>query len=242
MILSNKNQKDIKNHAKSDINNEICGLILLIGFDYVVFPCNNISRDKTNSFILDPEDYLIASESGKIIGSYHSHPDGDKALSDYDKLNSNAHNLTYIVYHNKLDQFFTYIPNSETNKYIGRNFQIGQSDCFSLIEDYYKNEIQYIFQKPLELTQRNNDWQKESENLINKTFQLNNFIEINNKSLVKHDVLAHNLISENADHFSIYIGNGCILHQKRNKYSTIEKLEGIYKKKIFKTFRLKTLL
>lgn len=69
-------------HAQASWPHEACGLLIGQGRDVVeVIPCDNISETPENSFEIDPQAIITAQKklrgsAQKIIGHYHSHPDG----------------------------------------------------------------------------------------------------------------------------------------------------------------------
>lgn len=236
--LTPKIKKDIKKHALSLKNEEICGLIVLKDFEYIYVSCENIALDKTKFFILNPEDYLKASELGIIQANVHSHPNGN-IFSEFDKINSNNFNLTYILYHIEKDQFFQYTPGEEQNKYIGRNFEIGKNDCFSLLEEFYIDKFGFMFNKFDKLNKRTENWDKELVNIFDEMMEFNpQFFEVTEGPRKYGDINIYNITGK-PDHFAVYLGDDMILHQKLNKFSTIEKEDSLYKKHLYKTIRLK---
>ena len=75
MILLNKKTKTrIKEQSIREAPSECCGLIVKNERNKpVVFPCENVSKEKEDNYRISPEDYLAASELGDIEAVYHSH-------------------------------------------------------------------------------------------------------------------------------------------------------------------------
>ena len=81
-------------HAAHSSHVEVCGLLFGEGRRVVAtMACANIADDPATSFEIDPA-ALIAAHKGaraggaNVIGCYHSHPNGDFALSERDRVNA----------------------------------------------------------------------------------------------------------------------------------------------------------
>ena len=241
-LLKNINIKNqIRNFALNKPKEEVCGLIVKNNFKFSIFPCQNISNNKTHFFTIKSTDYLKASLIGDIVCSFHSHPNEFSDCSEFDKQNSKNHNLPLIIYHNLSDTFKFFDSNyaknecnNVLNKYLNINFELGRADCFTLIKNYYKNELK-INIIDNDLIQNRKDKWFEKNNLINLGFKLNNnFNKINDiNDIKKHDIIVFNYFKEGPPHhLGIYLGNLEFLHHPRLRLSCIEKLTDIYKKKI----------
>ncbi|MEK6879623.1 MAG: hypothetical protein AABY22_08455, partial [Nanoarchaeota archaeon] len=91
---------------------------------------------KNINFSITPQDYLEASNAGKILYVYHSHTTEEyKNFSDFDKINSVNHNIPYILYHIPSDTF-SFFNDKELNSTeivnklakIDANFTISSKD------------------------------------------------------------------------------------------------------------------
>ena len=67
-------------HMKKNPNIECCGIITK-DFNYI--PCENISSDPKNTFILDP--IALHKYGDNCWGVFHSHPDHEDLPSEKDK-------------------------------------------------------------------------------------------------------------------------------------------------------------
>ncbi len=65
-------------HAKDQDPKESCGLLLNIRGKQKYYPCRNLSMTNHQCFILDPEDYIKADNTGEITAVVHSQPCGYK--------------------------------------------------------------------------------------------------------------------------------------------------------------------
>ena len=96
-----KLKEDMNNHALRDYPREACGVILK---DFIYKPCNNISSEPLNSFILDPAAFI---KYDNIWGIFHSHPGSDKPIpSQDDKISAAFQQYKFLVGFN--NQFYIY--------------------------------------------------------------------------------------------------------------------------------------
>ena len=76
-------------HAKREDPKESCGLLINIKGKEKYFPCRNLSMTDHQCFIIDPEDYIKADNTGDITAVIHSHPITPPTPSEADKLVAN---------------------------------------------------------------------------------------------------------------------------------------------------------
>jgi proteasome lid subunit RPN8/RPN11 len=223
--------KDLSNNRK-DI--ESCGLIY---FDekklkFNIYSCKNIAFDKKNFFSISSLEYLKCSQLGKIVACFHSHNNDNNEFSEIDMLNSNKHNITFILYNIKNDIFNMYYPNTYKNKYIGRPYITEVSDCFSLAIDYYKKELNVSIYCPKEIAYPKN--LKDINSIYEDFFEKQNFIKLDkNTPFKKHDaffMLFPNVSEVYATHCAMNIGNNTILHHPYNSFSCVNIYDDFYRK------------
>ena len=162
-------------------------------------------------------------------------------LFDLEKLN-----IKYILYCIKTDKFKEYFPNTENNFYVGRPFKIGKNDCFSLIRDYYKKELM----TDISDCKRDKDWYIGHKDLFKEIYSLNknDWIKIfvgppEIYKMNKHDEIVFKFKETGREcHIAVYLGNNMMLHQKQDRYSTIEKYSGSYQRRTAYVARHKNLV
>ena len=145
----------VKRESLKDLSKECCGLILERESGTAIIPCENVSPNPGEHFIISPLDVMEASKSGKLIGFYHSHVvDEEFKLSKYDRLVSQKLMLNSVIYSVTNDSFIDYEPNKHKPDYINRPFIIGLYDCFTLAQDYYKHKLNIHIPDPIESVQK----------------------------------------------------------------------------------------
>lgn len=256
-FLTHNIKESIKNECLKNINEELCGLILLKEGVYSVFSAANLSNSAQKHFVINPEDYLKAEELGKIIGVYHSHISDNNFLSEYDILNAKNQKLIYICHNVKNDVFDVYNPLLEGEKskysvYIGLTFEIGRNDCYSLVKNYLKSECYIDLIETQELIGRNKNWYKQNPNLFFDIFKLNkeiiDLIDYTGQELVGGDILMFDFLNNSCSscdcdkaphHLGVYLGRDMLLHHPVNKNSTVDFLNSKYLQSISKVVKVK---
>lgn len=234
-MLTEDIKESIKKHAIEELPMESCGLIIERNKNLFTQRCKNIAENPTKSFSLDPRDYVYCTELGKIVGCYHSHPTAKAEFTEFDKQNSSNHKIPYVVYSVTEDKFNTAFSNSYYQKYTGKSFQIGEQDCFTLIQQVYSEELKIKINN----YKRAEGWSDIRPDLFDTNYANEGFIKVWNKGQDwqdylkihhQHDVaMVSFLASDFPTHAAIILDEGkTILHQPRNKKSVIEKLSQSY--------------
>ena len=230
--LTKKIFNQIKNHSLKDNPKECCGLLVDNNKNLEIFKCKNIALDQENNFSINPEDYLKASLSGKIIAFYHSHcsEKNPNSFSILDKLNSIHHKLPIILYYIPTNEFKIFNSSKLDCEYIGRPFEFNVSDCFTLVRNFYEKEYNILLPDIL----RNDKWEKEDQNRIINNIEKYGFSLIKDDALEFGDIiLIYNTKRIAPSHFMIYLNNNQVLHHRFQGYSTIEHFGEEYRKQTY---------
>jgi proteasome lid subunit RPN8/RPN11 len=238
-----KNQ--IKNLSLKKFPEEICGFIYSDkdNYKFDVYPCKNKANNKTNNFIISPQDYLNCQKLGKIVACYHSHCNDNIEFSEIDKNNSNIYKINYMLYNVKHDHFNFYFPGASNNPYIGRPFLLGKSDCFTLMKEYALKEEGVKIDFPKELVYPRN--LEDIKDLYENNFKNQGFSKLDkNTKLEKSDGIMMKFTSVSEEfptHAAVYLGNGLILHQPFNSFSCVNIYDNFFKKHTSYVLRYKEL-
>lgn len=237
-MLTNYLKSQIKQHSLEYSNEEVCGFILS---NNQIVKARNTSFNKSKNFSIHPQDYISAENSGNIVAIYHSHPSKNDKFSEFDKLSAQNHNKPYIMYCIKTDTFHEFYPEGYTNKYIGLKFDYKLSNCFTLIKDFYKNELNIEIYENENIKELKDKWYEKNSNLFDEMWKLNtSFFDVNNKDETKkYDVLCFNYfdMTKSAHHLGIYLEDDTFLHHPHHQYSKIDILDEQYKRKITNIIR-----
>jgi len=238
-----KNYIRLHAHQEKQKEREACGVVYQKNKILFAQKCKNISLNPKHNFEISPAIYLsIKNDSDKISYIYHSHNailDNDD-FSNLDIKCAEMLGVPIILYSTYKDVFKIYDPSKKINldNYIGRSFEIGKYDCFTLIKEFFEKEFNTnmsLFIKKdykclttaQELIEENlsvNIWEKMGFKMLK-----------NEKNLNIYDVLIIKLHS--LKHFALYIGDEKILHQPINSVSRIDEYSNIYKKHTESVYR-----
>lgn len=206
---------------------ESCGLIGC-NSDFFLHRCNNISREPNKYFEISSRDYLAASRRGELCAIIHSHIQNKPLkFSILDKTIAQEHEITSIIYDIHSDTFNEYIPDGYKNIYLDRIFKWGESDCFTLVADYYREELGFTIPEPLVDRHNTKEYLSYLKNKQYVEHAKNNNLLINtDKEFLENDILFLNSseCSKYPSHLAIYLGANKILHQPNNSVSKIETL------------------
>ncbi len=232
-MLSLKLKQEIKKFSLDNINEEICGLIVLLNNIYLFIKCRNISFHKKNESIIHPLDYINATKQGKIVACVHSQPSDSPSLRD--GLTAFDFNIYSIVYCIESDKFYVISP--ELKDYLLKDFKIGVNDCLELWINYYNKELNIKLNNYI----RDDNWFINNPTIIYENFEREGFIKINKENMRKHDVILFGK-EKNISHIGIYQGNNLLLHHPRDSKSVLEDLNTHYKDKVSLVIRHRDLL
>jgi proteasome lid subunit RPN8/RPN11 len=236
-MIDKKIKNYIKKHAAEAEPNEACGFIVLQNDKFKCIKCKNISTTPNLTFEISCKEYLnIKNTYDKIYYIYHTHPLNSNCFdfSDQDKYCSESLAVPIILYNLKNNEIKIYEEPELKKDYIGRFFEIGINDCLSLVEDYFRNELNFIinfYENWKEIRKNLNknliSAKEVGENIIkDKIFEKNGFKNIKDENLIKNDILVINAIYNK--HFAIYLDQNKILHQPIFGFSKIENYCNFY--------------
>ena len=206
-------------HAKKENPKEAVGLLLNIKGKERYFACRNLSLTNHQCFILDPEDYVKASNLGDIIAIFHSHPITPPTPSQADKVSCEQSGLKWYIVNPDTEQWAYCEPTGYKAPILGRQWVWGVTDCWSLVRDWYKEN------KNIELR----DWERPTtpeEFLEDPMFERcawrTGFRQLRpDEYLQNGDLLFMSIMGKGLNHVAIFI-DGDVLHHLTDRLSCIE--------------------
>ena len=206
-------------HAKEQDPKESCGLLIEIKGKEKYFPCKNLSTYSQQCFIIDPEDYVKAEDSGKVLAVIHSHPVTPPVASQADIISCEQSGLVWHIVNPKTEQWGFYKPSGYKPPLIGRHWVWGITDCWSLVRDWYKEN--------LGITLR--DWDRPTtpeEFIQNPMFEKcawrTGFRQLRpEEKLENGDLLFMSIMATGLNHVAIFL-DGDVLHHLADRISCKE--------------------
>ena len=107
-------------HAQQEDPKESCGLLLNVKGKEKYYPCRNLSMTDYQCFIIDPEDYVKADNTGEIIGVVHSHPITPPTPSQADRISCENSNLPWYIVNPKTEEWAECVPEGYVPDLLGR--------------------------------------------------------------------------------------------------------------------------
>ncbi len=206
-------------HAKDQDPKESCGLLLNIKGKERYYPCRNLSMTAFQCFIIDPEDYIRADNTGDIIAVIHSHPVTPPVPSQSDKVACEQSGLVWHIVNPKTESWGYLKPTGYKAPILGREWAWGVTDCYTLVRDWYKEKLNIDlidWQRPTTLEDFNKD------PMFEKCAEETGFRELKpDEKLIDGDLLFMSIFSNNLNHVAIFI-DGDVLHHLADRLSCIE--------------------
>ena len=188
---------------------ECCGVIV----DKEYIRCQNIS-DHQDQFEIDPVDLADAEDMGEIQAYVHSHPNASARASELDLIQIELHKKRWVICAYPDIEFQVYEPCGYQAPLIGRNYQHGWQDCYSLVRDFYQREYGIA----LPDFERIDRWWESAENasLYLDNFSKAGFSEV--KDLQYGDVMLCRVgRTEHVNHAVIWLGDNGALKSEQTE-------------------------
>ena len=206
-------------HAKEQDPKESCGLLLEVKGKEKYFPCKNLSTYSHQCFIIDPNDFTKAEETGNILAVVHSHPVTQPVASQADKIGCENSKLPWHIVNPKTEQWGYYEPSGYKPALLGRPWVWGITDCWSLVRDWYKEEKNIVLR----------DWERPTtpEQFLDKPLfescaWRTGFRELRpEEKLINGDVLLMSILNPTLNHVAIFL-DGDVLHHLADRISCRE--------------------
>jgi len=220
-------------HAKECLPKESCGLLAIVKGKEVYFPCKNLANDQITYFIIDPDDWANAEDSGELVGLIHSHPKGPIFPSEADKLACEYLGLQWHIYSPEIDDWHSFKPSGyKSSKVIGKTWIWGAADCWTIVVDYFNEKGLKVGdmirpKDPVEML-TNRKFEKE--------IPLCNFKEVND-DIKEDDLLLMSMAKNTGCHVGIYVGDQMVLHHQVGRLSSRDLLDEQMYKSIYKRYR-----
>lgn len=235
MILTPELEFAIRIHADSTKERECCGLIVCIDGKNLYRPCVN-QAGREMEFRISGEDLRSAEDSGELVAVVHSHPYIAPEPTMPDKVAMEDSELPWVIVNWPTGEIRIHHPTGFKAPLVGRVFCHGVLDCFSLLRDYYKDEL------GIEIAdyERDERWWEKGQNLYLEGYEKAGFVRVDKPQ--KHDICLMQLHSSVPNHGAIFLGDGTILQHLQNRLSGIYHWGGFWQRSTTHVFRHRSLL
>jgi len=195
-----------KLHVESEHPREACGLLVDTSEGLIYLQCRNVAENPLETFVVSPNDYVNATHFGKVAAVCHSHPNGSTAPSEADRAACGASGLPWFIARNPGWDVRRIEPEAYIAPLLGREFVHGVHDCYSLVRDYYKLELD------IELPdfERADNWWDNGQDLYRTLFAEAGFRQVD--ELREHDGILMQIRSPVPNHAAVFLGDDKILH------------------------------
>lgn len=205
---------------------EVCGFICASGRDVTVVPMKNLHEKPEDNYEIDVREYLKLKETGTLVASYHSHPNGSLSPTAPDIASSEELQLPSMIFGTPMQDMICYIPKScHFRDLAERPFIPTLFDCLTLCEDYYE-KIKQIELKKMFRTFRN--WNKVAKLIPN--FMIENGFEKVLKPTKEGDVVVMAFDNGIPIHTGLYMGDGIMIHQQIDVESSFTPYGGYWER------------
>lgn len=225
LTLSTELQQKINEHILSEFPNEACGLIV----DGCYVPCLNRAESPTTHFEIDVKDYAAALIEKRLQAVIHSHcrvhyKRLDPRTPSYEDQESwiAMKDIPWIIYHTNGTEVSAGLVMDDANPapLLGRDYIYGIQDCYSLIRDYYRMDLNIH----LPNVPREPEFWKNGNAYYEKYFKEFGFVEVPQGQAQLNDLVFMKIASDVVNHAAVITGTNEILHQLHGKFSSHDSL------------------
>lgn len=210
-------------HAMAARPAESCGLLVrAFGSRPHYRACRNIAG--ADSFQIDPEDLAAVEDAGlEVLAVVHSHPEqAEPVPSSADLECCDAQDLPWHIVGVPSLRWIEVVPAHQVPALVGRSFEYGRSDCYSIIRDWYRLERGvWLADVP-----RTSDTEADGSSIYLPRLQAHGWRVVSEPR--PGDVLLMRMGAREANHAAIYLGDNLILHHLEGRLSAREPLGADY--------------
>lgn len=223
--LTPKLLEQILQHAHGSMPRECCGVLWVKRGKMSYVPMRNIA-ERNEHFVIHPEDYAAAEDSGSVVAIVHSHPDTAPMPSMDDRVGIEKTRLPWVIVNPRTGAHTVTEPSGFEAPLIGRPFSHGVLDCYTLIRDYYRREMGIA----LPDYTRDDEWWLKGQNCYVDNFDHAGFYAVRIEDVRIGDMIVMQVGSPVPNHGAVYVGDSQILHHVHGRYSSRDVYGGWWRK------------
>ena len=223
-------------HGNEERPREACGAIVFSeetsDLEYV--KCRNLATG-TNTFIMDPDDLASAAALGELRAVVHTHVEGTVTPSPADRRGCYRSKLPYVIVGVPDGAMAVVKPEAcEPAALLGRTYQYGVMDCYTLIQDFYAQEL------GIELPDfiREPEFWNKGQNMYLDNLPLHGFRQLTQGETPKvGDLALFTLLSAVPAHAAVFVAPDVILHHLPSRLSVRQPFIGIWQNTLYGIYR-----
>ncbi|WEU67280.1 C40 family peptidase [Xanthomonas phage JGB6] len=116
-------------------------------------------------------------------------------------------------------------PSGYVAPLVGREFHHGILDCYTLVRDYYQQEMNIT----LKDYERADGWWERGENLYMKNLEDCGFYQVSEREIKVGDMILMQIRSNEPNHAGVYLGDGLFLHHLYGRLSSRDVYGGYWR-------------
>lgn len=225
---------DVLAHAEKEQPRECCGLAVVVKGRLKYWPCRNIAT--SGEFYIDPNDYAAAEDAGEVVGVCHSHVFVAPEPSQADRVMCEKTCLPWLIVNWPTGNYQVIEPSGYKLPLLGRKFVHGVVDCFSIIRDYYSQNLGIA----LPDFPREDNWWLKGQDLYRQHAEEAGFVPVTD--LKPHDMIVMQRASPVPNHGAVYIGDNKIIQHCYKRLSSRDVYGGYWRSITSNVYRHQELL
>lgn len=206
----------IGRHAAAAYPAEACGLIVAAhaSGEPLYWPCRNAAPAAAGAdrFVLHPEDFAQAEDTGTVLAVLHTHPNASANPSMADRVGCERSGLPWLIVGWPGGHVVSLAPEGFSAPLVGREFAHGVLDCYTLIQDYYVRELGITLP---DFDREDGWWERQRpggpQELYVAGHESAGFVAVAGPPCL-HDVIAMQVMADVVNHAGVYVGDGVLLH------------------------------